>query len=77
MNVKINIEGMHCDACTELIRMELEEIGLTDQIKKIEVVGGSSGSIELTDIEEAKLEEAVEVINKMKEYTVVSSSTTD
>lgn len=49
MDQILTISGMHCDACRNLIRMELADNGYADKIKSIKVVGSNQGKIELQE----------------------------
>lgn len=71
MKTTIKVKGMHCHACKMLIKMELEEIGLEGNIESIELKENNQGSVVLNKIEEAQIEEAINIINKMDQYEVI------
>lgn len=56
-NIKVKIEGMHCQACEKLVVMELEEIGA----KNIAIsVKGNGGSFSVpADVSVEKIKQAV------------------
>lgn len=68
MKTTIKVKGMHCDACKMLIKMELEENGYKDNIELIELEDNNQGSVVLNKVEEAQIEEAINIINKMEQY---------
>ncbi|MCA9377068.1 cation transporter [Candidatus Nomurabacteria bacterium] len=72
MKKTLNIQGMHCDACISLIKMELEEVGIAQDSVSIRVDSlNSRGVLTLADIEETQLEKAVERINSLGSYQVL------
>ncbi len=71
MNKELKVKGMHCNACVMLIRMELGENGLENNIESIELEDNNQGSVVLNNVEEAQLQEAKSTINKMDQYEVI------
>lgn len=67
----IKVSGMHCDACKMLVKMELEDLGLEENIKTIELEGDNTGTIALENVNDEKIMEAKEVINQMEQYEVL------
>ncbi len=62
----LKVKGMHCDACSKLITMELEEKGIND-IK----VNGDTHEIEVPDSLENRVEEIKNIVNAMDSYEIV------
>lgn len=71
MNKELKVKGMHCNACVMLIRMELEDSGLENNIQSIELEDNNQGSVVLNNVEEAQIKEAINIINKMEQYEVI------
>lgn len=68
--MKITVEGMHCEACKILVKMELEENGFEDKIESVEVTGENVGEVVLKNIDEKKLSKAKSIINATGDYSV-------
>lgn len=68
----MTVQGMHCQACTSLISMELEEQGLSNLVKEIQILENNVGEVHLDEtISEADLQKVKNSINKMDNYSVV------
>ncbi|NUM25825.1 MAG: hypothetical protein HUU49_04390 [Candidatus Buchananbacteria bacterium] len=71
MDKKLLIKGMHCDACLNLIKMELADAGLENNIKEIKLLDGQQrGFVTLTNPSEAKIIQAITAINALGPYQV-------
>jgi copper chaperone CopZ len=70
MKTKIMINGMHCNACVSLIKMELEENGLNKRISSIEVLDNNQGELILQNLNESELTSIKEIINSMDDYQI-------
>lgn len=71
MNNEIKVKGMHCDACTALVRMELEENGFENKITNIELLGDEIGLITFETLDEDTFTKAKDIINDMDKYAVI------
>ncbi len=71
METKITINGMHCEACKSLIRMSLEDNGLTPNIKEIEIGGDNEGYVILSNVMKKDIVTVRNSINEMSQYTAV------
>ncbi|MCA9385358.1 cation transporter [Candidatus Dojkabacteria bacterium] len=63
--MKLKVNGMHCDACKSLIKMELEENGF-DDVK----VDGDTHEIQIPENLSGDIEEIKSVINSMESYDI-------
>ena len=71
MEKELTIRGMHCDACLNLIKMELTEAGLGKNIKTIKLFPGQNkGLLTLTGIDNGRITQAVNLINALDQYQV-------
>lgn len=71
MEKELIVQGMHCDACLNLIKMELAEAGLAENIKAIKLLSGQNkGSVTLTEIDDDQIAQAVNLINALDQYRV-------
>ena len=68
-NYTVQIKGMTCHACSELIRMDLEEAGFTD----IADIHHETGIMKIA-AEETDLQKLRDVIAATKKYSVSSIS---
>ncbi len=72
METKIQIKGMHCNACLALIRMELEEKGWGDRIKDIQLVAGQEkGLVYFSQLTADELHQVESTINNLDNYQVI------
>ena len=72
MGKTLIINGMHCDACKILIRMEIDDVGLSDKIKDINLTSGNNkGFVDLQNVSEEEVEKIIEAIDALGEYKVV------
>lgn len=68
---ELTIQGMHCDACAKLITMELEEIGLKNQIEQLALSGENRGVLKLKEeVTEDQVTQIKETINAMEGYSI-------
>lgn len=72
MKTTIKVKGMHCDACKMLIKMELEEIGLENNVESVELESDNQGIVVLDNVDEHQIEEVRNTINKMDQYQVIN-----
>jgi hypothetical protein len=71
MNNELIIKGMYCDACSMLIKMEIEENGFGDNVTSIEIVEGQNqGKVILQDVSEQDQNKIKNLINEMEKYEV-------
>ena len=63
MNIKV--KSMHCDACSKLITIELEEKGIEGV-----VVNGETHEIEVPENLNDKVEEIKNIVNSMDAYEI-------
>lgn len=69
--IKLTIKGMHCNSCVALIAMELEEAGFGENFIDIGLNKDSEGGyLILQGIDNTQLEEVIEVVNSMEQYSV-------
>ena len=69
---KITVDGMHCDACTSLIKMELDDAQLSSAVNEIKVLEDNKGEIIFNDdVSQEDQNKISEMINKMDNYKVV------
>lgn len=71
METKLSVDGMHCNSCKGLIKMELEENGFEDKIVSLELGEDNKGLLTLTDLSEEEKTKAIELVNNMDQYSVV------
>lgn len=65
MQTELIVKGVHCDACLALIKMELEDIGLLDNLLELKLDSdGNTGTLRL-DARETELAIFVEAINAL------------
>ncbi|BCX14155.1 MAG: hypothetical protein KatS3mg085_687 [Candidatus Dojkabacteria bacterium] len=69
--IKIRVKGMHCNACKMLIRVELEEMDLEENIEKIELEANNQGVIVLKNMDEHDIRKIIDKINKTELYEVI------
>lgn len=67
----IKVKGMHCEACEALIKMELEELGLEDEITGIDLRSDDIGVITFTHLSSSRKDQTIEAINLMEQYEVI------
>lgn len=66
----ITVNGIHCDACKQLIMMELEEAKLVDHIAVIEIDENNIGTISLKDsADDEVISNIKQTINAMDNYS--------
>ena len=71
MDTKLIVDGMHCNACVALIKMEIEEVGLANKVKSINLMTGvDRGEIVLEDASQEEVEKIVTVINNLDSYSI-------
>ncbi|MDQ6984920.1 MAG: heavy metal-associated domain-containing protein [Candidatus Dojkabacteria bacterium] len=63
MNTTFTIDGMHCQACVSLIRMELEDNGFEDKVVSLELKDDNKGELVLEGIEENDVQIVSDLIN--------------
>ena len=63
---------MHCDACKTLIKMEIDELNLSDKIMKISVDDQKNqGTVELSDVREEDIKKIIKAIDSLGQYQVI------
>ena len=73
MNKTLSVSGMHCQACINLITMELNDAGLKDKIKEIKLLPGQNqGVVDLVDVTDDELIKTTAAINNLGQYQVQS-----
>jgi len=71
MEIKLIIEGMHCDACQTLIGMEIEENGFEDKVSSLKILAGENkGVLQLKNVTEEDVSTVKRLINAMEPYKV-------
>lgn len=70
-NLILKVQGMHCDACKALIRMEIEDLGLESHINAIELAENNIGLITLENITDEDQEKITTSINNIENYEVI------
>ena len=66
----LTIQGMHCDACQKLIKMELDDAGFENAIKGGRQVSDNIGELYIADnVSDDDVRKIAEVINNMDAYT--------
>jgi len=72
MATTLTINGMHCEACKSLIRLELGEKGYGSNIEAIELTPGQTqGTIRLANVTAQQVAAITTLINALDQYTVV------
>ena len=72
MDTELKINGMHCDACKTLIKMEIDELNLSDKIMKISVDDQKNqGTVELSDVREEDIKKIIKAIDSLGQYQVI------
>ena len=72
MDTELKINGMHCDACKTLIKMEIDELNLSDKIMKISVDDQKNqGTVELSDVREENIKKIIKAIDSLGQYQVI------
>lgn len=66
MKFKINISGMHCSGCVNLIKMTLEDEGFTNVTVSLDQQIAEFETNKEKDIVESKLSKAFEPFNQYK-----------
>ena len=68
---KINVQGMHCDACKKIIMMELEDAGLDSSVDNVEIFGEENRGIFhfKEGIDGEHIEKFKNIINSMEGYS--------
>ncbi|HBB37996.1 MAG: hypothetical protein UV82_C0006G0046 [Candidatus Magasanikbacteria bacterium GW2011_GWD2_43_18] len=68
----LTVQGMHCDACKKIIRMELDDAGLAEQIVDIELLPDERGCITLQESTSPETKDHITtVVNAIEGYSVV------
>ena len=63
---------MHCDACSSLIKMELEDASLISAVKEINILGDNKGEIIFNeDTPSEDITKISDIINTMDNYNIV------
>lgn len=70
MNHTITINGAHCQACLQLIRMELEDANLDKHIESLELIQDNQARLEITQCSPEELEKIQSTINTLENYSV-------
>lgn len=71
MNKTLIVNGMHCNACVSLVKMEIEEIGLADKLESITLLEGrDKGEIALKDVDQVEIDKISTVVNNLESYSV-------
>lgn len=73
MDTTLKIQGMHCNACVSLIKMEIEDIELDSKIKDVRLLEENQGEIDLEEISEEEAETIKNAINNLEQYNVVEN----
>ena len=66
-NKTLSIKGMHCSSCENMIKIELEDAGLSEKIIKVK-----KGIVEFQNISEEELDSARRIINAIGQYEVIN-----
>ena len=70
--ITLTVNGMHCEACKALLRMELEENGYDSNIEAIELTPKQTqGTIRLANVTDQQITAITNLINTLDQYTVV------
>lgn len=66
----LTVNGIHCDACTQLIKMELEDASLLDNVESITAEENNRGKIIIKEnASEEIINRIKQVINAMDNYS--------
>lgn len=72
MDTTLNVQGMHCDACKSLIRMEIDELGFSENVKDVDLTSENNvGFVALQNVDEEEVEKITEAIDSLGNYQVV------
>ena len=72
MEAKLIINGMHCEACKTLIKMELEDNGFNKNIIKIDVnEKDNKGELLLNYDNQEDIDKIKKIINDLDQYSVI------
>ena len=75
METTLTVNGMHCDACVTLVKMEIEDIGLADKVQSIVLKKGENqGEVLLRDVSSADVSKISTAINNLERYNVKESN---
>ena len=65
---------MHCASCVSLIRMELDDAGLSDLIAELKPTGNNKGILKLKDeASDDQIQKIDDLINAMEHYSVAET----
>lgn len=70
MPTKLTIQGMHCEACGQLLTMELADAGFINKIVSINLLKNNTGELFLKDISDDDLVKIKKLINQLGSYSV-------
>ncbi len=71
MKETIIVEGMHCEACKMLIKMELEENGFGNSVENIVLGENNTGTISINSTQTEELSKIENIINNLEGYKVI------
>ncbi len=72
METVLQVEGMHCNACVSLIRMEFEEKGWGEKLKDIKLIPGEEkGLVYFSQLNSEELVRVENIINNLENYQVI------
>jgi hypothetical protein len=69
--MNINVKGMHCNACTMLVKMELKDNGFKGKIDEVQLTKDNVGVVVLKNCDEDEVDKAKKIINAMESYEVI------
>ena len=70
----LKVKNMHCESCTKIIQMELEENDFGNKLLSVELTDPQNkiGIVKFKDLDQSKIEEVKAVIQKAGEYVVLN-----
>lgn len=71
MQNKLLVSGMHCQSCVSLVKMELIEAGLENNIVEINLLDNMQGEVILKEVDTNQIQNAIQAINNLADYQVV------
>ncbi|MCA9386756.1 hypothetical protein KC669_01855 [Candidatus Dojkabacteria bacterium] len=71
MEKTIKVNGMHCNACVMLIRIELEENGFEKNIDSINLLEDNKGQVKVINIKDEDETKIISLINNLDNYEVI------